>query len=144
MSRIRGQEVSGQLVVDGKLLLGSFAKMESFKWSPRADLSDSDFVGETESEPDLQHHGFDFSFTIHQMDAQAAQIYLKLVTALDAGVPLPAISFVVIKTYRDPAVPIQTLVFQNVTVKLDSEDIGGRKDYVKNSFSGKCKVMRSI
>jgi len=143
-TRIRGQEVTGQLVVDGKLLLGSFAKMESFSWKPNADLNASDFVGETTSEPDLQHHGYDFDFTIHELDNQAAQIYLKLVAALEAGAVLPAINFVVIKSYRDPSVPLTTLVFQDVKLKLNSQDIGGRKDYVKNAFSGKCRTMREL
>lgn len=143
-TRIRGQEVSGQLIVDGQLLLGSFAKLESFKWNPRADLTDSDFVGETESEPDVQHHGYDLSFTIHKLDAQAVAVYQNIVAALNAGNLLPQVNFVVITTYRDPSVPPTTMVFQNLRIKLDSEDVGGRKEYVKNSFSAKARTMRVL
>ncbi len=142
--RIRGQETTAQLVVDGKLLLGSFSKVENFSIKPRADLTDSDFLGETESEPDIMHHGYDFSFTIHEMDNQAAQVYLALVAALDAGAVLPNINLVVIKNYRDPAIPLTTLVLQDVKIKLDSQDMGDRKSYVKSSLSGKCKVMREL
>lgn len=144
MSRIRGQEETAQLVVGGKLLQGSFAKLESFNWKPRADLPDSDFVGETESEPDFQHHGYDFSFTIHQEDSQAADVYLQIVAAHEAGVVLPDVNFVVIKTFRDPSIPTVTLTFPACKIKLDDETTGGRKDYVKNSFSGKSAKMRKL
>lgn len=143
-TRIRGQELSGYFVVDGKLLLGSFAKLESFKFSPTADLATADFLGETESEPDVQHHGYELSWTIHELDNQAVAVYLNLVSKLNTGDLLPQVNFVVVKTYRDPAVAPTTLVFQNMRFKLDSQDAGSRKDYVKNSFSAKCRTMKVL
>lgn len=141
--RIRGQEVFVQLVVDGDLKVGSFAKVENFKLTPRADLSDSSFLGETEDEPDVMFHGWDFSFSIHEADNKAIEVWNQILAALTAGTVLPTINVVVIKKYRDPGVKPVVQTLQNCKMKLDSQDAGGRKDYVKNAFSGKCRTMRT-
>jgi len=143
-TRIRGQETTGQLVVDGKLLLGSFAKLENWAFKPISDIKDSDFVGEAESEFDVQHHGWEVSFTIHEQDGQAMQTYLQIVAALEAGIAMPNFNFVVIESYRDPSVPLSTYVCQDLKLKLDEHAASGRKEYVKNSFTGKCKVVRKL
>jgi hypothetical protein len=140
--RIRGQETTLQVIVDGDLKSGSFSKVENFKWNPREDLSDNDFIGETESEPDIMHHGYDMSFMIHEMENSAVeQVHQLMVDALTAGVPLPKVNLVFIKRYRDPSIPVKTLIFQNVRLKMDSQEAGSRKDYLKSSFSGKCRKM---
>lgn len=140
--RIRGQEVFVQLIVDGDLKQGSFTKVENFKLTPRADLSDSSFLGETEDEPDVQHHGYDFSFTIHEADNQAVTVWNGIVASLTAGILLPVVNVVVIKKYRDPGVGAVVQTLQNCKIKLDSQDFGGRKEYVKNSFSGKARQLK--
>jgi hypothetical protein len=143
--RIRGQETTLQVVVDGQLQAGSFAKVEDFEWNPKQDLTDSDFIGETESEPDFMHHGFEMKFTIHEKDNSAVENVLQgLIDANVAGLPMPKVNLVFIKRYRDPSIPTKTLVFQTVRIKFDSQKAGGRKDYLKTSFSGKCKKMRSV
>jgi hypothetical protein len=143
--RIRGQETSLQVIVDGALQQGSFSKVESFKWSPRQDLTDSDFLGETESEPDLIHHGHDFSFTIHERDNSAvANVLMQVIQANVAGTALPVVNLVFIKRYRDPSIPVVTIIFQNCVIKFDSQDEANRKDYVKTAFSGKCRTVQVI
>lgn len=143
--RIRGQETTLQFIVDGAQKSGSFAYVESFKWSPRQDLSDSDFLGETESEPDIMHHGFDFNFTLHESEnSPIDDVLLPIIQSNQQGTPLPSISLVFIKRYRNPATPTKTVVFQNVVLKFDSQDESSRKDYVKTAFSGKCKLVQVI
>lgn len=145
VDRIRGQETTLQVAVGNVIQDGSFAKVENFKWNPRQDLSDSDFIGETESEPDLMHHGYDMSFMIHEKDNNAVDNVLQgVVDALTAGLPMPPVTLTFTKRYRDPSVPTKTLVFQNVKLKLDSQEASSRKDYVKTSFSGKCRKMTSF
>lgn len=145
VDRIRGQETTLQVSIGGQTQEGSFAKVENFKWNPRQDLTDSDFVGETESEPDIMHHGYDMSFTIHEKDNSAVEnVLLAIVDALTAGLPLPRVTMTFIKRYRDPSIPTKTLVFQNVKLKMDSQEAGGRKDYVKTAFSAKCRKMQSF
>jgi hypothetical protein len=145
VDRIRGQETTLQVSVGNQTQEGSFSKVESFKWNPRQDLTDTDFVGETESEPDIMHHGYDLSFTIHEKENGAVDnVLLPIVAALTAGQPLPRVTLTFIKRYRDPSVPTKVLVFQNVKLKMDSQEAGGRKDYVKTQFSGKCRKMQSF
>jgi len=142
--RIRGQETTLQVVVNNQAQVGSFSKCESFKWNPRQDLNDSDFIGEAESEPDLQHHGYDGSFVIHERDNGAVDnVLLPIVNAHTAGTPLPKINLVFIKRFRDPSLPPKTLVFQQVTLKMDGQE-ASRKDYVKSTFSFKCRKMQVI
>jgi hypothetical protein len=140
--RIRGQEVTVMLVVDGNQQVGSFAKTERFKWNPMADLESSDFVGESTSEPDVQHHGYEFSFTVHQMEGNALAVWQNIANQLAAGGVLPNVSLVAVKKFRDPSLVPETVVFQRVALKLDDEDVGGRKDYVKNGFSGRCRSIQ--
>lgn len=140
--RIRGQETFVQLVVDGQLLAGSFSKVENFKVTPRADLTDTGFLGETEDEPDVMHHGYDFSFSMHEQDNAAFDVWDAIVADLAAGTALPQIDVLVIKKYRDPGVKAVTHTYQKCVMKLDSQDHGSRKDYVKSTFSGKCKTRK--
>lgn len=138
-TRIRGQEVTLQMVVNGQLKAGSFTQVESFKWTPRDELSESDFMGEHESENDFMHHGVDFNFVCHEKDSAITDLYLTLVENDRQGLAHPVINMIAIYKYRDQSQPSKTLLFQNCVVKLDDSDFGDRKSYVKNSFSGKCK-----
>lgn len=140
--RIRGQETFVQLVVDGELLAGSFAKVENWKATPRADLTDTGFLGETEDEPDIMFHGWDFSFSIHEQDSAAHDLWDSIVADLAAGVTLPRVDVVVIKKYRDPGVKPLIYTYQKCVIKMDSNDHGSRKDFVKSPFSGKCKTRK--
>lgn len=141
--RIRGQETTLQVTIDGQTLSGSFGAVEGFKWSPRQDLTDSDFIGEPESEPDIQHHGYDMSFTIHEREnSPVAQVLLSYVAALEAGTTLPDVTLTFVKRYRDPSVPPAILVFPKVKLKMDSQEAGDRKGYMKSMFSAKCRKMR--
>jgi len=141
--RTRGQETFAQIVVDGDLLAGSFAKVENFKITPRADLVDTGFLGESEDDPDVMMHGYDFSFSMHEQDNRAFEVWDKTVSALAAGTTLPRIDVVVIKRYRDPSIKAVTLTLQKCVMKMDSQDLGSRKDYIKTSFSGKCRTKRT-
>jgi len=141
--RIRGQEVTVALAVDGQIIQGSFTKVENFKITPRADLSDSPFLGESEDENDVQNHGYDFSWMVHQMDDNAFIVWDKITSALANGTVLPNVSVVVLKKYRDLGIKPVTMTLQNAVIKMDSEEYGGRKEFVKASFSGKCRTKKS-
>ena len=143
-TRIRGQEVTVGLIVDGAQQLGSFTKVEQFKLTPRTDLSDADFLGEKESEPDIQHHGFDFSFMTHEQDSKMFDLLFDIVNRERLGAPHPVVDVIVIHKYRDPGLPSKNIVLQQCVVKLDDHDIGGRKEFVKDSFSGKCRRIAAV
>jgi hypothetical protein len=141
--RSRGQESSVFLVVDGALQQGSFTKVTDWSITPRADLTDSPFLGESTDDPDLMHHGFDFKFSCHAMDNLAFSLWDQIVSAQVAGVPMPKISVVFVTKYRDPGVNPVSITMQDCRLKMDSHDVASRKDYIKTSFSGKCRTKRT-
>lgn len=143
--RIKGSETHVNVVVDGELLAGSFTVMDNWKWQDLSDILQSDFLGESESEFDYQHHGYEFNFTIEEMDNAAVnKILLPFVASNDAGNPLPNVNLVFVKSYRDPALAAETITFKSCVVKMDSQDIAGRKDYLKTSFTGRCRAIATF
>ena len=144
--RIRGQEVTVMVIVDGVPQAGSFAKITQGRWAPRADLSDTGFLGENEDEPDIQIHGYDLSFTIHEQDNGAVDaVWLPIVQAATAeNGPLPVVDIIFFKKYRDRKLPPATLTFAQCKLKLDSQEFGDRKSHATTSFSAKCRKMRSV
>jgi hypothetical protein len=82
---------------------------------------------------------------MHEHGQQAAfEVWQQVVNALVSGALLPVVNVVVIKRYRDPGVKPVTMTLQNAKIKMDSQDFGSRKDYVKTSFSGRCRRMKTI
>lgn len=142
--RIRGQEATIQVIVDGDLKGGSFAKVTDFSLTPRTDIMETSFIGELEDDLDIQHHGYDFEFTIHEQDSKARAVLLDIVAREAARTAHPAVNIVVTFAYRSSSEPSSTVVLQNCFMKLDSISIGGRKEYVTNRFSGKCKTMATV
>lgn len=143
--RTKGQDVSLVVVVDGQPQAGSFAKVESFNWKPLDEIQTTDFLGESESDFDIQHDGYEVNFTIEELENLAVDnVLLPLVKSLKDGNTMPSVTLVFVKRFRDPALPIKTLEFQNVKLILNSQEAGSRKDFVKSSFTGRCKTMESI
>ena len=77
--RLRGQEITLQFFADGVRLGGSFLKVTEFTATPRTDLNEEDYLGESATDIDTQHHGWDFSFSIHNLDAAALDFLDRLV-----------------------------------------------------------------
>lgn len=140
--RIRGQEATIQIVVDGDVKSGSFAKIVDFNLDPRQDLTETDFVGEVEADLDIMHHGYDFSFTIQEQDHKTHDLLIDIVTREQNRVKHPAINVVVTFAYRGTSA--QTIVLESCFMKMDSLTIGGRKEYITNKLSGKCKTLSVV
>ena len=140
--RIRGQEATVQIIVDGDLKGGSFARVTDFSLTPRSEITETDFLGEVEADLDFAHHGYDFEFTIHEEDTKARDLLFQIVQAEADREEHPAVNVVVTFAYRTGT--SSSIVLQNCYVKLDSLSVGGRKDYVTNKFSGKCKEMAAL
>jgi hypothetical protein len=141
--RIRGQETTLGVVINDVLQFGSFTKIESWSVTPRTDLTESDFIGETESEPDVMHHGFDFTFVTHEMENAPVSYVKTLVAANATGQPMPNVRVVIVKKYRDPSIPSVTMTLSgSLRLKLDKHESSDRKGYIKNTWSGKCRYMK--
>jgi hypothetical protein len=144
MPRIRGSEDTIKVLVDGKLQKGSFARVESFKHTPRIDFSDGDFVGEKFSEPDYQMHGHEINFVVHEEDTACQDLLEDIATREEQGLPPPKITIVRRKTYRDGVTPPLVESYERLLLKPDDNTNGGRKDYVKWAWTGRCKRKRRL
>lgn len=140
--RIRGQEATVQVIVNGDLKGGSFARVTDFNLTPRTEIQETDFLGETETDLDIAHHGYDFDFTIQEEDTKARDFLLQIVLAEQNHEAHPAVNVVVTFSYRTGTT--STIVLQSCFMKLDSLAVGGRKDFVTNKFSGKCKELAAL
>lgn len=138
--RIRGQEVTMRVAVDGRVQRGSFFKVTEFTATPRTDLNEDSFLGELEDDIDIMHHGFDLSFTIQHQDQGALNFLTSIVALEQAAQQHPDIDITVIYAYRgEQGAQDQIEVYHDVFLKMNETAFGGRKEYVTSSFEGKCK-----
>ncbi len=142
--RIRGQEATIQIVVDGNVKKGTFTKVTSFNLTPRTEISETPFLGEIQDDLDIQHHGYDFDFEVHQEDRTAYDLLQTIVDREANRTAHPNVNIVVTMAYRSLEDPAVTFVMEQCVMKMDSMGFGGRKEYVAAKFSGKCKVVTTI
>ena len=60
---LRGEEVSVRIAVDGVVLGGTLFKLTDFTATPRTEINEDDYLGEQETDLDIQHHGWDLSMS---------------------------------------------------------------------------------
>lgn len=137
--RIRGQEVTVRVVVDGEVQPGSFFKVTEFTTAMRTDINEEPFLGELEDDLDIQHHGFDFSFTVQNEDAATLEFLSTIIGREQNAEQHPDITLTVIYNYREPGVQDRVEVFHDVFLKVNEQSFGGRKEYVTTSLEGKAK-----
>jgi len=142
--RIRGQEITLRFSVDGQTLAGSFVKVSEFTITPRTDLNEEGFLGELEDDIDPQHHGFDFAFTIHNLDELALNFLSTIVAREQNQQAHPDITMTVFYAYRGGLGNDQVEVYHDVFLKVNEMGFGGRKEYVTTSFEGKCKKRSQL
>lgn len=141
--RTRGQEATIRVTVDGESQDGSWFKVKDFTATPRQDISEEDYLGELESDLDIQHHGFDLSFTVDIQDRKIIDYITKVISREQAQQAHPDITLTVIYAFRgDNGRPVAES-YRNVFLKVNDMSAGGRKEYISSSFEGKCK-RRSV
>jgi len=152
-TRIRGQEAAITVTVNDEYAAafgifgpmdGSFFKVRDFTLTPRVDLVEESFIGEIFDDLDQQLHGYDFSFTIDESDA-AALNFMDLIAFKEGNsLPPPEVGVSVSYIYRDQTVLPRTEQLIDCVLKLSERSIGGRKEYIQNSFEGKCKDKKTF
>lgn len=138
--KMRGQEITMRVAVDGILQEGSMFKATDFTATPRTDLVEDDYLGEQETDIDIQHHGWDLAFTVDYQDPAAIELCESILSAEADQTAHPKITITVIYTFREPGTRGKIAVYHSVFLKQDEESAGGRKEKVKGKFSGKCKT----
>lgn len=138
--KMRGQELTMRIAVDGIVQQGSLIKLTDFSATPRTEINEDDYLGEKETDLDIQHHGWDLGFSIDYQDSAAMALCEDILGREANNEQHPRITITVIYTFRDPTVRGKIAVYRDVFLKQDEESAGGRKEKVKGKFSGKCKT----
>lgn len=142
--KMRGQELTMRIAVDGILQRGSLVKLTDFTATPRTDIIEEDYLGEKETDLDIQHHGWDGSFNIDYEDAAGIELCENILSREENNESHPRITITVIYTFREPGQRGKIAVYRDCFMKQDEESAGGRKERVKGKFSFKCKQRRMM
>lgn len=137
--KMRGAELTMRISVDGIQQVGSLIKLTDFTINPRTDIVEDDYLGEKETDLDIQHHGFDGSFTIDYQDAEGLALADDIIEREINNEEHPQIVITVIYTFREPGARGKIATYFEVFMKQDEEGAGGRKEKVKGKFSFKAK-----
>lgn len=137
--RQRGEEVTLRIAVDGQLLTGSMLKVEDFTATPRTDLIEDDFLGESESDLDIQHHGWDLSWSVQNQDAVAIDLCDLIIEREQNHEAHPDITITAIHAYRERGEQTRIVVYRKCFVKEAETAAGGRKERVVTQYEAKCK-----
>jgi hypothetical protein len=140
----RGQEVTLRISVDGLVQTGSFFKVKEFTGTPRQDIREEDFLGETESDLDFQHHGFDLAFSVRNQDEKTIEFLDDIIEREQNQEAPPNITITAIHAYRERGARNKVVVYHEVFLKVAEEGFPDRKESVMTRFEGKCKKRSTL
>ena len=130
-------------MVDGAQQEGSWFKVKDFTATARHDLVEEDYIGEPTTDLDEQYHGFDLSWTCDVQDAAVVDFLTDIIDRSINGVAHPSVTINVTYTYREGSLP-RMESYQDCFLKVNDTSIGGRKEYITNSFEAKAKTRRVL
>ena len=142
--RNRGSEATAQVIVDGDLKSGSWAKVTTWTITPRQEVSETGFQGELEDDLDFSHHGFDFDMEFQEIDGKLRDVLIDLVNREKARSRYPDIQIVLTIKHRAGQDASETLMLENVVLKFDSISSSSKKDFVSTKISGKFKDLSRL
>lgn len=137
--RTRGSESTVQVLIDGDLKTGSWAKVLDWTISPKQDISETGFQGELEDDYDFSHHGYSFDMSLQELDKKLRDVLLDLVAREVARAVYPDVQIVL--TIKHRAGDTETLVLENVKFKFDSISSAAKKDFISTKISGSFKTL---
>lgn len=142
--RNRGSEVTAQVILDGDLLKGSWAKVLEWNISPRQEISETGFMGEIEDDLDFSHHGYDFDMSFQEIDGKLRDVLIQFVALEQSRGRYPDVQIVLTLKHRAGQDGSETLVLENVKFKFDSISGASKKDFINTKISGKFKVLSRL
>lgn len=137
--KLRGQEVTLRISVNGVTQRGAMFKATNWSAKPRTDLKEDDYLGEQETDLDVQHNGWDLEFSVDNIDTTALDIIDQIIENERLHVAHPDITITAIYNFREPDARARAYIYHSVFMKGDEEGAGGRKDVHKTKFSAKAK-----
>ena len=144
--RMRGQEATIRVAVDGVVQGGSMLKVKNFTPTPRQDIVETDYPGEDETDLDFQHHGWDLSWEVDMLDATTISLLETIIAREKAHQAHPVITVTVIYKFREDALAGGGRIVtyhDNFVLKQGDEGPINRKDYIAIKYEAKCK-KRSV
>lgn len=139
--RTRGSETTVQVIVDGDLKGGSWAKVLDWNITPKQSVEETGFQGELEDDYDFQHHGYGFDMSLQELDQKLRDVLLDFVAREEARSAYPDVQIVLTIKHRAGQNPTETLVWENCVFKFDSIASAAKKDFVGTKISGSFKKM---
>lgn len=137
--RIRGQEVTMRIAIDGVTQEGSMFKVTDFTTTARQDLQEADYLGEDETDIDVQHHGYDLAFSVDMQDGTTIDLLEDIAARNTAKTRPQDVTVTVIYQFREPNTSGRIVVYHEAFLKVDEEGAPGRKERVKTKFTVKAK-----
>lgn len=138
MARIRGQEVTIRVTVDGRPQAGTWAKVKDFTVTPRTELVEEEYLGEQHTDLDKQHNGFDLAFSVDMQDRALIDFLSEEISGEENQDALRSVTINVLYAFRDGTDPVGETYFDAV-LKVADQSFGGRQEYVSYSVEGKAK-----
>ncbi len=135
--RSKDRETTLLFAENGVLMRGSFAKVDGWSISSDASIDGTRFAGEPFKDYDLDHQGWEFKCTVHEVGPEVRKMYLRQVEAIRTQQPRPRITITATTKYRDGIQPPFTQVCRNAVLKLDQYDVASGQ-FVKQQLSGFC------
>jgi hypothetical protein len=105
--RNRGSEVTAQVIIDGDLKGGSWAKVLEWSINPRQEISETGFQGELEDDLDFSHHGFDFDMSFQEIDSKLRDVLIDFVAREKARSRYPDVQIILTIKHRHGKCQIQ-------------------------------------
>lgn len=139
--RTRGSEATVQVIVDGDLKGGSWAKVLEWSISPKQEVTETGFQGELEDDYDFQHHGYGFDMSLQELDRKLRDVLLDFVSREQARSAYPDVQIVLTLKHRAGNDATETLVWENVKFKFDSISSAAKKDFIGTKISGSFKTL---
>lgn len=137
--KTRGQEVVLRIAVDGVVQAGSLVKVKNWTATPRTELKEDDYIGENETDLDIQHNGWDLAFSVDTIDTAALDLMDDIVDREQAHAAHPDITITATYTFREPGTRGRAYVYHEVFLKADEESAGSRKEIHMVKWTGKAK-----
>lgn len=138
--RTRGSETTVQVILDGDLKNGSWAKVLDWTITPKQEVSETGFQGELEDDYDFSHHGYGIDLSLQEVDQKLRDVLFEFVAREKARAVYPDIQIVITIKHR-AGQKAETLVCENVVFKFDSIASAAKKDFINTKISGNFKEL---
>jgi hypothetical protein len=138
--KMRGQQMTLRFAMGTRGVRGgAMLKVVDWMVTPRTDLLEDDYIGEDQTDLDIQHNGFDGKFTVDTTDQESLDVMDEIIDAEENREAHPQITISAIYSFREPNTRGRMYVYHQCFVKADTEGSGGRKEKHRIEFSFKSK-----